>query len=109
MSRILIIEDEEAIADLEKDYLELSDFQVHIENSGDTGLAAALASPFLIFALLIDGPLPHRLLGAAALLLAPVFVLYSYRWAAYAVGLLIALSQRREERKRGEEEDAKRY
>ena len=49
------------------------------------------------------------LLGAAALLLAPVFVLYSYRWAAYAVGLLIALSQRREERKRGEEEDAKRY
>ncbi len=29
MSRILIIEDEEAIADLEKDYLELSDFQVH--------------------------------------------------------------------------------
>ena len=73
------------------------------------GLAAALASPFLIFALLIDGPLPHRLLGAAALLLAPVFVLYSYRGAAYAVGLLIALSQRREERKRGEEEDAKRY
>ena len=73
------------------------------------GLAAALASPFLIFALLIDGPLPHRLLGAAALLLAPVFVLYSYRWAAYAVGLLIALSQRRKERKRGEEEDAKRY
>ena len=71
--------------------------------------ALLLASPFLIFALLIDGPLPHRLLGAAALLLAPVFVLYSYRWAAYAVGLLIALSQRREERKRGEEEDAKRY
>ena len=30
MSRILIIEDEEAIADLEKDYLELSDFQVQI-------------------------------------------------------------------------------
>jgi len=34
MSRILIIEDEESIADLEKDYLELSDFQVQIENSG---------------------------------------------------------------------------
>ena len=31
MSRILIIEDEEAIADLEKDYLELSDFEVEIE------------------------------------------------------------------------------
>ena len=43
MSRILIIEDEESIADLEKDYLELSDFQVQIENSGDRGLSAALA------------------------------------------------------------------
>ena len=31
MSKILIIEDEEAIADLEKDYLELSGFEV--ENS----------------------------------------------------------------------------
>ena len=38
MSRILIIEDEVAIADLEKDYLELSDFQVDICNSGDDGL-----------------------------------------------------------------------
>ena len=28
MSRILIIEDEEAIAELEKDYLELSGFEV---------------------------------------------------------------------------------
>ena len=34
MSRILIIEDEEAIADLEKDYLELSEFEVEIENAG---------------------------------------------------------------------------
>ena len=32
MSKILIIEDEEAIADLEKDYLELSGFEVEIEN-----------------------------------------------------------------------------
>ena len=39
MSRILIIEDEEAIADLEKDYLELSGFEVEICNRGDTGLA----------------------------------------------------------------------
>ena len=30
MSKILIIEDEEAIADLEKDYLELSGFEVEI-------------------------------------------------------------------------------
>ena len=35
MSRILIVEDEEAIADLEKDYLELSGFEVEIENEGD--------------------------------------------------------------------------
>ena len=40
MSRILIIEDEEAIADLEKDYLELSDFEVDICNAGDKGLLA---------------------------------------------------------------------
>lgn len=57
MSRILIIEDEEAIADLEKDYLELSDFQVRIENSGDTGLAAALAEDFdlVILDLMLPG------------------------------------------------------
>lgn len=46
MSKILIIEDEEAIADLEKDYLELSDFQVQIENTGDIGLQAALDGDF---------------------------------------------------------------
>ena len=33
-SRILIIEDEESIAELEKDYLELSDFEVETENNG---------------------------------------------------------------------------
>ena len=42
MSRILIIEDEEAIADLEKDYLELSGFEVEIANRGDVGLEKAL-------------------------------------------------------------------
>ncbi len=57
MSRILIIEDEEAIADLEKDYLELSDFQVKIENSGDTGLEAALSEEFdlIILDLMLPG------------------------------------------------------
>ena len=43
MSKILIIEDEEAIAELEKDYLELSGFEVEIENRGDTGLDRALS------------------------------------------------------------------
>ncbi|MBR1478289.1 MAG: response regulator transcription factor [Lachnospiraceae bacterium] len=46
MSKILIIEDEEAIADLEKDYLELSDFEVDICNSGDEGLKAALTGSY---------------------------------------------------------------
>lgn len=43
MSKILIIEDEEAIADLEKDYLELSGFEVKIRNRGDEGLQMAMA------------------------------------------------------------------
>ena len=43
MSSVLIIEDEEAIAELEKDYLELSGFDVSIETTGDRGLRAALA------------------------------------------------------------------
>lgn len=42
MSRILIIEDEEAIAELEKDYLEASGYEAVIENRGDSGLLRAL-------------------------------------------------------------------
>ena len=38
MSKILIVEDEESIAELEKDYLELSGFEVEIENDGEAGL-----------------------------------------------------------------------
>ena len=57
MSKILIIEDEEAIADLEKDYLELSEFEVEIENSGDTGLQKALTGDFdlVILDLMLPG------------------------------------------------------
>ena len=57
MSKILIIEDEEAIADLEKDYLELSEFEVEIENSGDTGLQKALSGDFdlVILDLMLPG------------------------------------------------------
>ena len=46
MSKILIVEDEVAIADLEKDYLELSGFEVAVEHAGDTGLARALSEEF---------------------------------------------------------------
>ena len=42
MSKILIVEDEEAIADLERDYLELSGFTVEVANDGDIGLQKAL-------------------------------------------------------------------
>lgn len=51
MSKILIIEDEVAIAELEKDYLELSDFQVEIESQGDRGLLRALGEDFDLFIL----------------------------------------------------------
>lgn len=51
MSKVLIIEDEIAIADLEKDYLELSGFGVEIETSGTVGLQRALAEDFDMFIL----------------------------------------------------------
>ena len=57
MSRILIIEDEEAIADLEKDYLELSGFEVEICNRGDTGLTKALNEEFDL--IILDLMLPE--------------------------------------------------
>ena len=40
--RILIIEDEESIAELERDYLELSGFDVEVANDGDNGLNLSL-------------------------------------------------------------------
>ena len=57
MSKILIIEDEEAIADLEKDYLELSGFEVEIQNNGDVGLQEALSKEFdlIILDLMLPG------------------------------------------------------
>ncbi len=51
MSKVLIVEDEVAIADLEKDYLELSGFEVEIETSGDIGLSRALTEEFDMFIL----------------------------------------------------------
>lgn len=51
MSRILIVEDEVAIADLEKDYLELSGFDVEIENDGTSGMERALNEDFDMFIL----------------------------------------------------------
>lgn len=46
MSKILIIEDETAIAELEKDYLELSGFEVEVANDGNEGLLKALKEEY---------------------------------------------------------------
>lgn len=55
--RILIVEDEESIAELEKDYLEMSGFQAEIETRGDTGLKKALEEDFDLF--ILDLMLPN--------------------------------------------------
>ena len=51
MNRILIVEDEETIADLEKDYLELSGFEVEVANDGEAGLKKALEKDYSLFIL----------------------------------------------------------
>ncbi len=51
MSKILIVEDEESIADLEKDYLELSGFEVELEHDGTKGLERALNEDFDMYIL----------------------------------------------------------
>ena len=57
MARILIIEDETAIAELEQDYLELSDFEVVLEPDGSGGAARALDEDFdlIILDLMLPG------------------------------------------------------
>ena len=56
-NKILIIEDEVSIAELEKDYLELSDFEVTIETTGDQGLATAVREDFDL--IILDLMLPN--------------------------------------------------
>lgn len=56
MNKILIIEDEEAIAELEKDYLELSGFTVELERDGESGLRRALEEEYDLF--ILDVMLP---------------------------------------------------
>jgi DNA-binding response OmpR family regulator len=46
MKRILIVEDDQSIANLQKDYLELSGYSVMIVNSGSEGLAALESKEF---------------------------------------------------------------
>ncbi len=57
MSKILIVEDELAIAELEKDYLELSGFEVEVAADGTTGLAKGLQNDYdlIILDLMLPG------------------------------------------------------
>lgn len=56
MNRILIIEDELSIAELERDYLEMDDFEVEIETNGLAGLDKALEKEYKL--ILLDLMLP---------------------------------------------------
>ena len=56
MSKILIIEDEEAIAELERDYLELSGFKVELASDGEEGLKMALSNSYDLY--ILDVMLP---------------------------------------------------
>lgn len=57
MSKILIVEDELPIAELEKDYLELSGFEVTIETNGEQGYERAASGDFnlIILDLMLPG------------------------------------------------------
>lgn len=57
MSKILIVEDEEAIADLERDYLEINNYTVEIANDGNTGLEKAMKEEYdlIILDLMLPG------------------------------------------------------
>lgn len=56
MNKILIIEDELSIAELERDYLELNDFEVDIEVNGSKGLNKALQYDYSL--IILDLMLP---------------------------------------------------
>ncbi|MFC4775207.1 response regulator transcription factor [Paenibacillus sp. GCM10023252] len=57
MKKILIIEDEPAIAELQKDYLKLNGFEVDISGDGDEGLRLALTSSYdlIVLDLMLPG------------------------------------------------------
>ena len=58
MSKILIVEDELAIAELERDYLELSGFDVTLETNGARGALLAMQEDFDL--IILDIMLPDR-------------------------------------------------
>lgn len=60
MQRILIIEDDEAIAAIERDYLEIDGFAVETAPDGESGLARGLTGQFDLI-LLFDAARAGRL------------------------------------------------
>ena len=52
MNKILIIEDDIAIAEIERDYLEINGFEVTIETDGVSGMNTALKGSFNWFCLI---------------------------------------------------------
>lgn len=57
MSKILIVEDEDSIAELERDYLEISGYDVQVVTDGKEGLKVALEGDFDLF--ILDLMLPN--------------------------------------------------
>jgi DNA-binding response OmpR family regulator len=57
MNKILIIEDDASIANLQKDYLEINQMDVTIENDGQLGLETALTNSFDL--IIVDVMLPN--------------------------------------------------
>ncbi len=57
MKRVLIIEDEQVIVEVEKDYLEAGGYEVDIATSGDVGLRMALEQPYdlIVLDLMLPG------------------------------------------------------
>lgn len=57
MKRIFIVEDEESISELQKDYLEINGFEVEIEHNGKVALTRALTERFDL--IILDVMLPE--------------------------------------------------
>lgn len=58
MKRILIVEDDSSIAELERDYLEMNNFIVQIASDGDAGIAMAKQNEFDL--IILDIMLPGK-------------------------------------------------
>ncbi|MDR2770507.1 MAG: response regulator transcription factor [Clostridiales Family XIII bacterium] len=58
MKKILIVEDDTAIAEIERDFLEIDGFAVTIEADGVKGMSAALSGEFDL--IVLDGMLPGK-------------------------------------------------